>query len=339
MVFGQPSKRGYNSSSCKNTGKGTIMTGTKDRMLYLVNPRGFCAGVERAIEVVDRLLRQQGTPLYVRREIVHNKAVVEDFRSRGVVFVDELDEVPDGQHVVFSAHGVSPAVREEARRRGLSAVDATCPLVTKVHQEVVRHVENNHEMILIGHAGHDEVLGTMGEAPDKIHLVTRAEDVSQLGIPTDKAIAYVTQTTLSVDETREIVVALKKRYPNLIEPEKSDICYATQNRQDAVKALVGKEIDHLLVVGSKTSSNSRRLCEVALNLNVPASLIDGPEDLDPEILAGAQILGLTAGASAPEHLVQAVILTLSKSDWKLEELVTLEENVKFKLPSELLGLE
>ncbi|MCP4291625.1 MAG: 4-hydroxy-3-methylbut-2-enyl diphosphate reductase [bacterium] len=315
------------------------MTGTKDRMLYLVNPRGFCAGVERAIEVVDRLLRQQGTPLYVRREIVHNKAVVEDFRSRGVVFVDELDEVPDGQHVVFSAHGVSPAVREEARRRGLSAVDATCPLVTKVHQEVVRHVENNHEMILIGHAGHDEVLGTMGEAPDKIHLVTRAEDVSQLGIPTDKAIAYVTQTTLSVDETREIVVALKKRYPNLIEPEKSDICYATQNRQDAVKALVGKEIDHLLVVGSKTSSNSRRLCEVALNLNVPASLIDGPEDLDPEILAGAQILGLTAGASAPEHLVQAVILTLSKSDWKLEELVTLEENVKFKLPSELLGLE
>ncbi len=315
------------------------MTGTKDRILYSVNPRGFCAGVERAIEVVDRLLRQQGTPLYVRREIVHNKAVVEDFRSRGVVFVDELDEVPDGQHVVFSAHGVSPAVREEARRRGLSAVDATCPLVTKVHQEVVRHVENNHEMILIGHAGHDEVLGTMGEAPDKIHLVTRAEDVSQLGIPTDKAIAYVTQTTLSVDETREIVVALKKRYPNLIEPEKSDICYATQNRQDAVKTLVGKEIDHLLVVGSKTSSNSRRLCEVALNLNVPASLIDGPEDLDPEILAGAQILGLTAGASAPEHLVQAVILTLSKSDWKLEELVTLEENVKFKLPSELLGLE
>ncbi len=309
------------------------------KTLYIVNPRGFCAGVERAIEVVDRLLRQKGTPLYVRKEIVHNKAVVEDFRSRGVLFVDELSEVPDAHTVVFSAHGVAPQVREEARQRQLTAVDATCPLVTKVHQEVLRHVENNHEMILIGHAGHDEVLGTMGEAPGRITLVTGVDEVAALEFPPGASVAYATQTTLSVDETREIVAALKVRFPKLIEPEKSDICYATQNRQDAVKALVEKGIGHLLVVGSQTSSNSRRLCEVALNLNVPATLIDGPEDLNQEILKDVNVLGLTAGASAPEHLVQAVVSTLSKVGWTSEELVTLEENVKFKLPTELLGKE
>ncbi len=289
--------------------------------------------------MVDRLLRQQGTPLYVRKEIVHNKAVVEDFHSRGVVFVDELHEVPDGQTVVFSAHGVSPEVRKEAKNRGLSVVDATCPLVTKVHQEVIRHVEKGHEMILIGHAGHDEVLGTMGEAPGRITLVTSVKDVASLTIAEGTAVAYSTQTTLSVDETRDIVAALKIRYPHLIEPEKSDICYATQNRQDGVKSLVEKGIGHLLVVGSQSSSNSRRLCEVALNLDVPATLIDGPEDLDQEALQGVRILGLTAGASAPEHLVQAVVATLSKVGWLSRELVTLEENVKFKLPSELLGKE
>jgi len=307
------------------------------KTLYIVNPRGFCAGVERAIEVVDRLLRNQGTPIYVRKEIVHNKAVVEDFRSRGVIFVNELDEVPDQQTVVFSAHGVSPAVRREADERKLCSVDATCPLVTKVHNEVIHHVANEHEMVLIGHAGHDEVLGTMGEAPGRISLVTSVEDVAGLDIPPEKPVAYATQTTLSVDETRGIVTALRERFPHLIEPEKSDICYATQNRQDAVKELVQKGIEHLLVVGSVTSSNSRRLCEVALNLNVPATLIDGPEDLDLAVFSDLDTLGLTAGASAPEHLVQAVVKTLAAAHWKTEELVTLEENVKFKLPSELLG--
>ncbi len=310
-----------------------------EKILFTVNPRGFCAGVERAIEVVDRLLRLQGTPLFVRKEIVHNKAVVEDFRSRGVVFVDELPEVPDGQTVVFSAHGVSPKVRQEANSRQLNTVDATCPLVTKVHQEVIRHVEQDHEMILIGHAGHDEVLGTMGEAPGRISLVTRVEDVANLKMDNQRPVAYSTQTTLSVDETKGIVAALRERFPNLIEPEKSDICYATQNRQDAVKFLVGRGIEHLLVVGSETSSNSRRLCEVALNLNVPATLIDGPEDLGRADLEGLISLGLTAGASAPEHLVQAVVATLAQEGWRSEELVTLEENVRFKLPSKVMGKE
>jgi 4-hydroxy-3-methylbut-2-en-1-yl diphosphate reductase len=313
------------------------MTEMSRKTLYTVNPRGFCAGVERAIEVVDRLLHQQGTPLYVRKEIVHNKAVVEDFRSRGVIFVNDLDEVPDGKTVVFSAHGVSPVVREEAKRRQLYSVDATCPLVTKVHNEVIHHVNQDHAMVLIGHAGHDEVLGTMGEAPGNISLVTNVEDVAKLEIPPGKSVAYATQTTLSVDETRGIVLALRERFQNLIEPEKSDICYATQNRQDAVKTLVEKGIQHLLVVGSETSSNSRRLCEVALNLNVPATLIDGPEDLNASVLRGLTTLGLTAGASAPEHLVQAVVNELTQASWVAEEIVTLEENIRFKLPSNLMG--
>ena len=305
------------------------------KRLLIVNPRGFCAGVERAIEVVDRLLEHQGTPLIVRKEIVHNKAVVEDFKSRGVVFVDELDEVPDGKTVVFSAHGIAPMVQLEADQRGLRSIDATCPLVTKVHQEVVKHVDQGHHMILIGHEGHDEVLGTMGEAPGKITLVTGVQDVANLEFPEDAQVAYSTQTTLSVDETAEIVTALKERFPQLMEPRKSDICYATQNRQDAVKALVEEGIDHLLVVGSQSSSNSRRLCEVALNLGVSANLMDGVQDLDLSSLAGKKCLGLTAGASAPEHLVQAVILTLTGAGWTPEEIVTLEENVKFQMPAGL----
>jgi len=308
-----------------------------DKELLIVNPRGFCAGVERAIDVVERLLRLVGTPLYVRKEIVHNKAVVDDFRSRGVVFVEELSEVPDGSTVVFSAHGIAPAVRDEAARRGLRAVDATCPLVTKVHQEVVRHTDDGQDMVLIGHAGHDEVLGTMGEAPGKIRLVTCVEDVADLTYPADTPVAYATQTTLSVDETLAIVEALRARYPNLVDPRKSDICYATQNRQDAVKALVDEGIAYLIVVGSQSSSNSRRLCEVAINLNVPAVLIDGPEDLDGSQLDTLSRVGLTAGASAPEHLVQAVVTEMKKSGWTPRELVTLEENVKFSLPNELLG--
>ncbi len=307
------------------------------KKLLIVNPRGFCAGVERAIEVVDRLLEKHGTPLYVRREIVHNKAVVEDFRNRGVIFVEELDEVPEGEVVVFSAHGVSPAVRQEAASRQLQAIDATCPLVTKVHHEVLHHVGRDHEMILIGHPGHDEVLGTMGEAPDRIRLVTSVEDVRQLDLPADKTVAYGTQTTLSVDETRDIVAALRERFPHLVEPKKSDICYATQNRQDAVKFLVEQGIEHLLVVGSRTSSNSKRLCEVALNLDVPATLIDGPEDLPERALTSASIIGLTAGASAPEHLVQAVVKALEGQDWSPCEVLHLEENVRFRLPRGLAG--
>ena len=251
---------------------GVEMAAAASKRLLIVNPRGFCAGVERAIEVVDRLLETNGSPLYVRKEIVHNKAVVEDFRSRGVIFVEELDEVPDGETVVFSAHGIAPAVRQAAADRELRAIDATCPLVTKVHNEVVRHVEEGCHMLLIGHAGHDEVLGTMGEAPGRITLITSVEDVAGLDFPSDAELALSTQTTLSVDETREIVAALRERFTNLSEPRKSDICYATQNRQDAVKALVAEGIGHLLVVGSQTSSNSRRLCEVAENLGASGTL-------------------------------------------------------------------
>ena len=307
------------------------------KKLLIVNPRGFCAGVERAIEVVDRLLESHGAPLFVRKEIVHNKAVVEDFRTRGVVFVDELDEVPDGETVVFSAHGIAPAVRQEASERNLRAIDATCPLVTKVHHEVIRHVQENRHMILIGHAGHDEVLGTMGEAPGRITLVTGVADVAGLDFPADTELALSTQTTLSVDETREIVAALKERYANLVEPRKSDICYATQNRQDAVKKLVAEGIGHLLVVGSSSSSNSRRLCEVAENMGVSATLIDGPEDIDLAELESKADIGLTAGASAPEHLVQAVVERLGAEGWKAQEIIAMEEDVKFSLPPELTG--
>jgi 4-hydroxy-3-methylbut-2-en-1-yl diphosphate reductase len=305
------------------------------RRLLTVQPRGFCAGVERAIEVVDRLLELHGTPLYVRREIVHNRAVVEDFRARGVVFVDELDEVPDGATVVFSAHGIAPTVRGDAARRGLRAIDATCPLVTKVHQEVLRHVGEGRHLLLIGHAGHDEVLGTMGEAPGHITLVTSVADVARLEFPDDMPLALATQTTLSVDETREIAEALRARFRNLAEPAKSDICYATQNRQDAVKALVGLGIGHLLVVGSTNSSNSRRLCEVAVNLGVPATLVDGPGDLELAALADVAVIGLTAGASAPEHLVQAVVRVLAEAGWREEPVTALQENVRFQLPPEL----
>jgi len=307
------------------------------RTVLIVNPRGFCAGVERAIEVVERLLATEGTPLYVRRQIVHNRAVVEDFRRRGVVFVDELDEVPDGSVVVFSAHGVAPAVWEDAARRGLRAIDATCPLVTKVHHEVLRHVNEGREMVLVGHAGHDEVLGTMGEVPGRITLVTGVEDVDALPFAGDAQVAYSTQTTLSMDETTEIVDALRARFPHLVEPRKSDICYATQNRQDAVKELVARGIRHLVVVGSANSSNSRRLCEVAENLGVGASLVDGPDDVDPAVLAGEGDVGLTAGASAPEHLVQAVAERLCGAGCTVEEVVILREEVKFLLPPEIAG--
>lgn len=309
------------------------------KQLLIARPRGFCAGVERAIEVVDKVLRVSGVPLYVRKEIVHNRAVVNDFRSRGVVFVDELDEVPDGNTVIFSAHGVSPAIWEEVAARNLRVMDATCPLVTKVHREVVRHARTGRHIVLIGHAGHDEVLGTMGEAPDTIVLVTSEDDVGRLDLPVENDVAYVTQTTLSVDETRSIVDALRRRFPKLVPPAMSDICYATQNRQDAVKELVARDIAHLLVVGSANSSNSRRLCEVAERLGVPANLIDGPEDLPLDVLADHDRLGLTAGASAPEFLVQAVVSRLREEGWDPLEIDGLNEDVKFKLPKELDELQ
>lgn len=301
----------------------------------LANPRGFCAGVDRAIAIVDRALELFGAPIYVRHEVVHNRYVVNNLKAKGAIFVEELDEVPDDATVIFSAHGVSQAVRAEAQQRGLKVFDATCPLVTKVHQEVIRQVDSGSELVLIGHSGHDEVLGTMGEAPGRIALVTSEEDVDKLEFPADVRLAYVTQTTLSVDETEGIVAALRRRYPGVIGPAKSDICYATQNRQDAVKALVREGIGFLLVVGSQSSSNSRRLCEVAENMGVPALLIDGPQDLDLPRLSGVECIGLTAGASAPEHLVQAVRKVLEGEGWPAQEVVTLQEDVKFKLPREL----
>ncbi len=313
------------------------MSAGAEKRLLIARPRGFCAGVERAIDVVNRLLERAAVPLYVRKEIVHNQAVVADFSARGVIFVEQLEEVPDGSIVVFSAHGISPTVREEAVSRGLKTIDATCPLVTKVHREVVRHARQKRYIVLIGHEGHDEVLGTMGEAPDAITLITRVEDVTALPFPHDAEVAYVTQTTLSVDETEEIVAALQARFPGLIQPTKSDICYATQNRQDAVKELIQLGIGHLLVVGSANSSNSRRLCEVAKRMGTSATLIDGPADLSLEALAGYPLLGLTAGASAPEHLVQAVVRWLGNEGWCPEEVGDLEEDVKFQLPKDLSG--
>ncbi len=309
------------------------------RKLLIACPRGFCAGVERAIEVVEEVLRRVPAPVFVRREIVHNEAVVDSFRARGVVFVDELDQVPDGSMVVFSAHGVSPAVWKDAETRGLRVIDATCPLVTKVHRQVRRDADAGLPVVLIGHPGHDEVLGTMGEAPQAIHLVTTVEDVARLALPEDAPVAYVTQTTLGVDETREIVQALRRRFPRLVSPDRSDICYATQNRQDAVKDLVGRGIGHLLVVGSPNSSNSVRLCEVARRLGVPATLIRGADDVLVEELRGHAVLGLTAGASAPEYLVEQVADRLRSAGWIPEEIVTLQESVRFKAPPELSTLE
>jgi len=305
------------------------------KRLLIARPRGFCAGVERAIDVVEQLIRLVNAPLYVRKEIVHNQAVVVDFQARGVVFVDELHQVPDGSTVVFSAHGIAPAIRQEAAARGLNTVDATCPLVTKVHKEVMRHAQQSRHIVLIGHKDHDEVLGTMGEAPDTISLVTSVEDVEELVVPPGAEVAYVTQTTLSVDETETIVAALRSRFPHIIAPAKSDICYATQNRQDAVKELVRLGIEHLLVVGSANSSNSQRLCEVAERMGTTATLIDGPKDLPLGFLFSHDMLGLTAGASAPEHLVQDVVQCLQLMGWKPEEVGYLSEDVSFQLPKEL----
>ncbi|MHB8079310.1 MAG: 4-hydroxy-3-methylbut-2-enyl diphosphate reductase [Candidatus Krumholzibacteriia bacterium] len=305
------------------------------RAVLIASPRGFCAGVERAIEVVEGLLAREAPPLYVRREIVHNRSVVDDLRARGVVFVDELAEVPDGSLVVFSAHGVAPGVWQEAEARGLQVIDATCPLVTKVHRQVSRHAAAGLPIVLIGHAGHEEVLGTMGEAPDAIRLVTAVADVDRLDLPVTGPVACVTQTTLGLDETSTIVEALRRRFPGLLFPDRGDICYATQNRQDAVKDLVRRGSGFLLVVGSPNSSNSVRLCEVAERLGVPARLISGPADLPWDELTAHPILGLTAGASAPEHLVQGVATALAARGWAPQEIITMAEDVRFRPPPEL----
>ncbi len=308
-----------------------------DKLLLVARPRGFCAGVERAIATVEHLLASGDGTLYVRKEIVHNRAVVDGFVRRGVVFVDELDEVPDGGSVVFSAHGVAPEVREEAARRGLRVVDATCPLVTKVHRQVVRNAGQGRHILLIGHEGHDEVVGTMGEARGQITLVTGEADAADIEIPAGKDLYYVTQTTLSVDETDGIVQELKRRRPDIAGPQHSDICYATQNRQDAVKALVAEGIERLLVVGSPNSSNSMRLCEVARKSGVPADLVGGVSELPANELSRAGRVGLTAGASAPEYLVEGIVAHFRADGWEYKEHIVMEEDIKFDLPAELRG--
>jgi len=300
--------------------------------VLLANPRGFCAGVDRATEIVEQALRQFGAPIYVRHEVVHNRFVVDDLRSKGAVFVDELDAVPDGATVIFSAHGVSRTVRDEAARRGLKVFDATCPLVTKVHMEVARLRGQGVECILVGHAGHPEVEGTMGQADDGIYLVERVEDVAGLRVRDPDNLAYATQTTLSMDDTARIVEALRARFPAIRSPKKDDICYATQNRQDAVKQLA-QSVDVVLVVGSPNSSNSNRLREVAAAQGIRAYMIDGPEDIRREWLEGIEKIGLTAGASAPEVLVQQVIARLREMGAKtVAECDGKSEGVYFSLP-------
>lgn len=307
--------------------------------ILLANPRGFCAGVDRAIDIVERAIELFGAPIYVRHEVVHNRYVVERLRSLGAVFVEELDEVPDDATVIFSAHGVARAVQEEANRRDLKVFDATCPLVTKVHMEVSRYARESREVILIGHEGHPEVEGTMGQFDTqyggRILLVETPEDVEQIEIKDPERLAFVTQTTLSVDDTQKVVDALRRRFPTLTTPRKEDICYATQNRQDAVKRLV-ERCDIILVVGSPTSSNSNRLREIAEKAGIPGYLIDGPEDMKSEWFTDKQVVGVTAGASAPEVLVERVVARLREWGGQApENLQGQVENVVFSLPREL----
>jgi len=303
--------------------------------VLLANPRGFCAGVERAIDIVERALQQLGAPIYVRHEIVHNKTVVEDLRAKGAIFVNELDEVPAGATVVFSAHGVSRAVRADAESRGLKIFDATCPLVTKVHVEVAKMLRDGYEVVMIGHRGHPEAEGTMGQAARGMHLVETVEDVARLTVPDGARLAYVTQTTLSVDDARAIVAALRLRFPQVRGPKRDDICYATQNRQDAVKLMTPK-CDLVIVVGSPNSSNSNRLREVAQNMGASAYMVDTAADLRAEWLAGRRRIGVTAGASAPEVLVEEVVVRLKAlGAASVRQLEGITERVVFTLPREL----
>jgi 4-hydroxy-3-methylbut-2-enyl diphosphate reductase len=306
------------------------------RTLVLAKPRGFCAGVDRAIEVVNLALQRYPGPVYVRKEIVHNVHVVNELRTKGVVFVDELDEVPDGASVIFSAHGVSPDVRQRAALRGLNVVDATCPLVTKVHHEAVRYAREGRPVVLVGHQGHDEVVGTMGHAPEHIHLIGSAEEAAALQFDDPDRVAVITQTTLSLDDTAAITDVLRQRFPGIKAPAKDDICYATQNRQLAVKALA-RRAPVILVIGSKNSSNSNRLAEVAQAQGARAYLIDDVNQIDLAWLAGVECLGITAGASAPEYLVDEVVhFFRSHGVTDIEEVEAVTEEVSFALPSELL---
>jgi 4-hydroxy-3-methylbut-2-enyl diphosphate reductase len=303
--------------------------------ILLAQPRGFCAGVDRAIEIVERALQQFGAPIYVRHEIVHNAYVVNDLRNKGAIFIEDLDDVPAGNTLVFSAHGVSKAVREEAESRGLKVYDATCPLVTKVHVEVAKMRKQGAEIVMIGHAGHPEVEGTMGQAEEGMHLVETVDDVAKLNVANPDLLAYVSQTTLSVDDTAEIIAALKARFPNIVEPKKGDICYATTNRQEAVK-FMAPQVEVVIVVGSPNSSNSNRLREVAEKKGTPAYMVDNAAGIDPAWIAGKKRIGVTAGASAPEVLVQAVIERLKDlGAASVRALEGVEEHVTFPLPKGL----
>jgi len=305
--------------------------------VLLANPRGFCAGVDRAIAIVEQALAQFGAPIYVRHEVVHNKFVVDDLRRKGAVFVDELDDVPAGATVVFSAHGVSKAVRAEADARGLTVFDATCPLVTKVHVELVKMHDQGREIVMIGHAGHPEVEGTMGQCEGGVQLVESVADVARLVVRDPERLAYVTQTTLSVDDAAAVVEALKARFPSIVGPKRDDICYATQNRQDAVKALTAS-VDVMIVVGSPNSSNSNRLREVASHRGIPAYMVDRADELDPAWIAGKLRVGVSAGASAPEILVTQVIERLrALGAARVEELHGVVERIVFPMPRGLHG--
>ena len=305
--------------------------------IYLANPRGFCAGVDRAIEIVERAIEKHGPPIYVRHEVVHNKYVVNNLKNKGAVFVDEISEVPEGCVVIYSAHGVSQTVRNEANDISAIIYDATCPLVTKVHKEVIRRQKNNHQVILIGHAGHPEVEGTLGQSDESssITLVESVEDIDGLNFNQERDISYTTQTTLSVDDTSEVIEALQKKFPNIQSPKKSDICYATQNRQDSVKEVI-KHSEILIVIGSKNSSNSNRLKEIADNQGKPAYLVDSSDDIDEQWLDNINSVGITAGASAPEILVQEVVsFLMSQGGHEIIEVEGVKEDVNFPVPASL----
>ena len=315
--------------------KPVAAAGTTEKKIYLLKPRGFCAGVVRAIDVVKIALDYYGPPVYVRKEIVHNKHVVDELRQAGAIFVEELEEVPVRGRAIFSAHGVSPEVRRQARVRELQVIDATCPLVTKVHLEAMKFARDGFTIVLIGHKDHDEVIGTLGEAPERTFLVSTVHDVDRLEVSDPARIAYLTQTTLSLDETRDIVIRLKERFPMIQGPPAQDICYATENRQMAVKG-VAPLLDLLLVVGSDNSSNSKRLVEVGRNFGVQAHLVNDWDDVDPAWLGGVRNVGVTAGASAPEHLVEELVEALQHKGYTQLEVVELvDEDVRFSLPPEL----
>lgn len=324
-------------SSCKKSINPPMTQESPTLRIILAQPRGFCAGVDRAIEIVERALALYGPPVYVRHEIVHNQWVVKDLRAKGVVFVGEVDEVPDGAITIFSAHGISEKVENSAHLRDLPVIDATCPLVTKVHREAQRYEAEGRDIILIGHAGHPEVEGTSGRVKNGVYLVQDAKDVAALNVARPNHLAYVTQTTLSVDDTKDIIAALKSRFPTIAGPELRDICYATQNRQNAVRTLA-EQVDLVLVIGSNNSSNSNRLRDLAGEMGKPAYLIDEAKNLVPSWFDGVNSVGITAGASAPEHLVQGVVAAIGTL--RRAEVVTMEgdaENTRFKLPAEVTG--